>query len=152
MCQFHRFERTGQVTQHIPQDRISDRVAEQIINFPVHQIPEYSVKVVGKERVPQHTGQQIVDMPVVLQQQAPVIQTEIDRTVQAAKMYRGNENVSMSGFGRLDKNRLAENDEFEAQQEELEEIPADMMTSGQVPAAQIMQKHVKIHRCSPSMR
>ena len=40
----------------------------------------------------------------------------------------------------LDKNRLAENDEFEAQQEELEEVPADMMTSGQVPAAQIMQK------------
>ena len=40
----------------------------------------------------------------------------------------------------LDKNRLAENDEFEAQQEELEEVPADMMTSRQVPAAQIMQK------------
>ena len=71
--------------------------------------------------MPQHTGQQTVDMPVVLQRQAPVIQTEIDRTVQAAKMYRSNENVSMSGFGRLDKNRLAEKDEFEAQQEELDE-------------------------------
>ena len=40
----------------------------------------------------------------------------------------------------LDKNRLAENDEFEAQQKKLEEVPADMMTSRQVPAAQIMQK------------
>ena len=40
----------------------------------------------------------------------------------------------------LDKNRLAENDEFEAQQKALEEVPADMMTSRQVPASQIMQK------------
>ena len=38
----------------------------------------------------------------------------------------------------LDKNRLT--DEFEAQQKELEEVPADMMTSGQGPVAQNMQK------------
>ena len=40
----------------------------------------------------------------------------------------------------LDKNRLAENDEFEAQQKELEEVPADMMTSRQVPAAQLIKE------------
>ena len=89
-------EETVEMIQLILQDRISDRIVEQTVDV---------VNVDPQERERLHTGRQVIDMPVVVQQQAPV----------------DNANVSMSAFGQLNKNRLATKDEPEAGHKEQQE-------------------------------
>ena len=75
-------EEIGQMTQLILQGRISDCIVA------VRKIPEQTVDVVNvvpQECVQQHTRQQILDVPVALQWQVPMVQ-KVQKTVEVPQV------------------------------------------------------------------
>ena len=123
----------------MPGERVQERIVEENIDVHIAQMMEKTIEVmkpIPQERVQNNTVEQIVDMPIPQIQERPVEvrteelrfkfeagdkeKTEELRFKCEAGDKENTEEAVQHACDWLDKNMLTENDEFEAQQKELE--------------------------------
>ena len=77
-----------EIVEVVRLERVQQRTVEQIVHVPVPQVVEEKVGVVQiilQERVSMRIIDRIVDVPVVVQRQAPTIQT-VQRSVEVPQL------------------------------------------------------------------